>query len=79
MEWRLTLKPPDPEIKTVTDQKLSPMVNQRACVACGACEALCEGRPNVFVLEGVIAVVHPAACTGCGVCVEVCPVEAIAL
>ncbi len=54
-----------------------PYVNERRCLACGACLAVCPANPCVFELEEAALTVHPEACTGCGRCMQACRLDAV--
>lgn len=58
---------------------MRPYVDEECCIACGACEAVCPVKPNVFEIQDVSKVVHPEACGGAGECVEACPLQCIEL
>ncbi len=56
------------------------LVQDDACVGCGACQAHCRFDAIVETRSETGAVqfkVDPHACEGCGVCVAMCPVKAI--
>lgn len=61
----------------MTAKKLA-VVEQKVCVACGACEAVCP-RGAIAVFRGCYAQVDTAACVGCGICAKSCPGECISV
>lgn len=71
----LLLKPTIKEKKPYFGHRF-PVVDESACVACGACETYC--RFNAISMREH-AVIDPTACEACGVCITVCPVGAISL
>lgn len=54
-----------------------PVIDDNACIHCGACSSFCGFR--ALVVAGKMAMVFPEICHGCGGCVMVCPVQAISL
>ncbi len=52
-----------------------PYVNQKYCVGCGKCRAICaHGAPSI--VEGK-ASIDTEKCVGCGRCIGVCPKDAV--
>ncbi|WP_420314293.1 4Fe-4S binding protein [Anaerotignum lactatifermentans] len=51
-------------------------VNQKSCVACGACAKACP-IGAVAVWKGIWAKVDEAKCVGCGRCEKACPASII--
>lgn len=51
-------------------------VDERRCVACGACANVCP-RGAIAVVHGWFACVEPELCAGCGLCGKTCPVGCI--
>ena len=52
------------------------LVDQDLCIACSACEPMCQ-FDAISIMEH--AQIDQIACTGCGVCTRVCPEAAITL
>ena len=53
-------------------------VDDRRCVACGACGGVCP-RQAVQVYRGCYARVDAQRCVGCGKCAKVCPADCISI
>lgn len=51
-------------------------VDERRCVACGACVKECP-RDAISVWNGCYAKVDAETCVGCGLCARICPAEVI--
>ena len=58
---------------------MRPYVDEKICIGCGTCMAVCPAEPVVFQVGDKSQVIHPEACTQCYECVESCPVQAIEL
>jgi heterodisulfide reductase subunit A2 len=56
-------------------------VNEKACMGCGACSAVCtyDAIDMRKTKQGAKAVVNPVICKGDGLCNAVCPTGAIVL
>lgn len=52
-----------------------PIIEEKKCVACGACASFCEF--NAIVHIGATVMVFPELCHSCGGCALVCPSKAI--
>lgn len=52
------------------------VVNQKRCVACGACMNACP-RKAITVWKGCYAIVDLSKCIGCGSCERTCPASCI--
>lgn len=55
-------------------------VNERVCMHCGSCVAVCKNKAIAMVeggSRGLVARVDPAECRGCGACTAVCTNAAI--
>lgn len=52
------------------------VVDEKTCVACGACEGVCP-KEAVKVYRGCYAKVAQELCVGCGKCEKVCPANSI--
>ncbi len=52
-----------------------PVIDEKACTACGACAPFCEF--NAIVHVGSTVLVFPELCHSCGGCALVCPSKAI--
>lgn len=53
-------------------------VNQKVCVACGACMNVCP-RQAIAVWKGCHAKVDMNGCIGCGICMKTCPANCISI
>ena len=51
-------------------------VDDKRCVACGACTNVCP-RGAISVFRGCYAKVDSEICVGCGLCAKACPVGCI--
>ena len=51
-------------------------VNDKRCVACGACTKVCP-RGAIRISHGCYAVVDKELCVGCGICAKTCPADGI--
>lgn len=51
-------------------------VDQRICVACGACTKVCP-REAIHIFAGCYAKVDAVRCIGCGLCAKTCPAGVI--
>lgn len=51
-------------------------VEERRCVACGACVKECP-RGAISVCNGCYARVNTDTCVGCGLCARICPAGVI--
>jgi Uncharacterized Fe-S center protein len=61
--------------KMVMHSNGKPQVDQKVCVGCGKCNAICAfDAPKVA--NGKACIDH-AVCVGCGRCISICPVDAI--
>ena len=52
------------------------IVNQKRCVACGACMKACP-RNAIHIEQGCFAAVDAEKCVGCGLCAKTCPADCI--
>lgn len=52
------------------------VVNQKRCVACGACMNACP-RKGITIWKGCYAIVDLSKCIGCGSCERTCPASCI--
>ena len=52
------------------------MVNQKKCIACGACVEICPVNAIAFDETGK-SKIDPKKCIKCHSCESICPVEAI--
>ena len=53
------------------------LIDQKICVACGACMKTCPKRA-ISIYRGCYAVVDESKCVGCGLCAKTCPAGCIA-
>lgn len=53
-------------------------VDQKDCVACGCCAAVCP-LEAVRIFKGSFAVIDESKCVGCGKCAKACPASVIKL
>ena len=51
------------------------MVDEKKCICCGACVAICP--VNAIKIEKGKAKIDPKKCIKCGSCAQFCPVNAI--
>lgn len=51
------------------------MVNEKKCITCGACVAICPNQA-ISIVNGK-AQINPKKCVKCGNCAQFCPVSAI--
>lgn len=51
-------------------------INQKICVACGACTKVCP-RDAISIWKGCYALIKNDLCVGCGKCSRTCPVGCI--
>lgn len=51
------------------------MVDEKKCIACGACISLCP--VNAIKLVNGKAQINPKKCIKCGSCAQFCPINAI--
>ena len=58
--------------------KKTASVNQKICVACGACTKICP-KEAIYIYSGCYAKVDQALCVGCGLCAKTCPAGVIEL
>lgn len=58
-----------------------PVIDRKACTACGACVEVCPHRVLSLKTtdQGAAYEIDATACTGCGICVDACDVGAVAL
>lgn len=56
--------------------KRKAQVNQKDCVACGACLKVCP-KSALSIYKGCYAQADEILCVGCGLCKKVCPTNAI--
>lgn len=61
-----------------TTLKRCVQVEQKWCVACGACQKVCP-KEAIAVRQGCYAGVDPEKCVGCGLCVKICPAGALSI
>lgn len=52
------------------------LVNEKRCVACGACRKVCP-RSAIHIEAGCYAAVDGEKCVGCGLCAKTCPADCI--
>lgn len=52
------------------------IVNDKYCVACGACISQCP-KDAISVYKGMYATVNNELCIGCGICAKRCPTSTI--
>ena len=52
------------------------VVDQKRCVACGACIKACP-RGAIAIWKGCYAQIAEAKCVGCGLCGKTCPAGCI--
>ena len=52
------------------------MINEKRCVACGACMKECP-REALTIWRGCYAKVSGELCVGCGKCAKICPAGCI--
>lgn len=62
----------------VNRAKRKAAVDQRLCVACGCCAAVCP-LGAVAIFKGSFALVDENKCVGCGKCARVCPASVITM
>lgn len=53
-------------------------VDQKICVACGACMKACP-KDAISIWRGCYAVAEDTKCVGCGLCAKTCPAGCIAI
>ena len=53
-------------------------VDQKVCVACGACMKACP-KGAISIYRGCYAMVEEAKCIGCGLCAKTCPAGCIVI
>ena len=53
-----------------------PKINQKKCIACGACVEVCPNQV-LELIEGALSFVRPQDCTYCALCEGSCPQGAI--
>ena len=53
-------------------------VDQKSCVACGCCAAVCP-RDAIHIASGVVAQLDEEKCVGCGKCAKNCPADVISI
>jgi thioredoxin reductase/ferredoxin len=58
---------------------LHPVINQSACIGCGACVKACPEGDILGLVRGKAHLVEPSACIGHGACASACPTDAISL
>ncbi|WP_125143182.1 4Fe-4S binding protein [Clostridium transplantifaecale] len=63
-------------VKTTAKRCVS--VNEKSCVACGACQKVCP-KTAIEVFRGCYAAVDPGRCVGCGLCARICPAGALSI
>lgn len=51
-------------------------VEQKRCVACGACYKSCP-KNAITIWKGIYAIINAENCVGCGLCEKTCPAGAI--
>ena len=51
------------------------MVDEKKCICCGACTAICP--VNAIKIQNGKAKIDPKKCIKCGSCAQFCPVNAI--
>ena len=51
-------------------------IDQKICVACGACMKACP-KSAISIYQGCYAVVDESKCVGCGLCARTCPAGCI--
>lgn len=56
---------------------VEPVVNQAACISCGACVRRCPAQAMQLIEEGLH--IKEETCLGCGVCVRICPKKALSV
>ncbi|MFA7573248.1 MAG: 4Fe-4S dicluster domain-containing protein [Lutispora sp.] len=54
-------------------------VDEKECVHCGACTAVCNSKALELDKESCALFYNSKACVGCKNCIEVCPVRAISV
>lgn len=59
------------------DIEMKPEINEKECIGCGACVAMCPQGVLEMSDDGKAKVVHPEKCDNKWACIESCPVEAI--
>jgi thioredoxin reductase/NAD-dependent dihydropyrimidine dehydrogenase PreA subunit len=58
---------------------LHPVINESACIGCGACVKACPEGDILGVMRGKARLVEPSSCIGHGACASACPTNAIQL
>lgn len=53
-------------------------VNEKSCVACGACRKVCP-KGAIEIFRGCYAAADPERCVGCGLCARICPAGALSI
>lgn len=65
-------------MSTNTSIRPKASVNQKVCVACGACTKVCP-RTAISIFKGCFATVDSDVCVGCGLCARTCPASCITI
>lgn len=56
----------------------SAFVDQKICVACGACMKVCP-KGAISIYRGCYALADKAKCVGCSLCAKTCPAGCITI
>jgi len=51
--------------------------NEKLCIHCGACTAICPTGALSIERPSMLVSFHPENCTACGLCVKACPPRAM--
>ena len=54
------------------------LIDQKICVACGACMKACP-KGAISIYRGCYGAVDESKCVGCGLCAKTCPAGCIAI
>ncbi len=50
-------------------------INEKKCLACGGCIAICP--KDAISMDGGSAIVTAEKCISCDICIKICPIAAI--